>query len=68
AKIVGQTIPFGIASSYETGVAVKQAVLYLLGGYVCTMKEIRFKAARGIPMHYGQKELAEDIAYARGHQ
>jgi hypothetical protein len=49
-------------------VAVKQAVLYLLGGYVCTMKEIRFKAARGIPMHYGQKELAEDIAYARGHQ
>ena len=25
-------------------------------------------AARRIPMHYGEKELAEDIAYARGHQ
>jgi predicted HTH domain antitoxin len=25
-------------------------------------------AARDIPMHYGEKELAEDIAYARGHQ
>jgi len=25
-------------------------------------------AARKIPMHYGEKELAEDIAYARGHQ
>jgi len=25
-------------------------------------------AERGIPMHYGEKELAEDIAYARGHQ
>ena len=23
---------------------------------------------RKIPMHYGEKELAEDIAYARGHQ
>jgi predicted HTH domain antitoxin len=23
-------------------------------------------AARKIPMHYGEKELAEDIAYARG--
>ena len=25
-------------------------------------------AARHIPMHYGEKELAQDIAYARGHQ
>jgi predicted HTH domain antitoxin len=25
-------------------------------------------AARGIPMHYGQKELAEDLAYARSCQ
>jgi predicted HTH domain antitoxin len=25
-------------------------------------------AARGIPMHYGQKELEEDLAYARGCQ
>jgi len=25
-------------------------------------------AERGIPMHYGQKELEEDMAYARGHQ
>lgn len=25
-------------------------------------------AERKIPMHYGEKELAEDIAYARGHQ
>jgi predicted HTH domain antitoxin len=25
-------------------------------------------AARSIPMHYGEKELAEDIAYARSHQ
>jgi predicted HTH domain antitoxin len=25
-------------------------------------------AERGIPMHYGQKELEQDIAYARSHQ
>ncbi|MGB7747070.1 MAG: UPF0175 family protein [Verrucomicrobiia bacterium] len=25
-------------------------------------------AARGIPMHYGQKELEEDLAYARSGQ
>ena len=25
-------------------------------------------AERRIPMHYGEKELAEDIAYARRHQ
>jgi len=25
-------------------------------------------AARGIPMHYGQKELDEDLAYARSRQ
>jgi predicted HTH domain antitoxin len=25
-------------------------------------------AARGIPMHYGQKELAEDLAYVRSCQ
>jgi predicted HTH domain antitoxin len=25
-------------------------------------------AARGIPMHYGQKELEEDLAYARSCQ
>ncbi len=25
-------------------------------------------AERGIPMHYGQKELEEDLAYARGCQ
>ena len=25
-------------------------------------------AERKIPMHYGEKELAEDIAYARGHK
>jgi predicted HTH domain antitoxin len=25
-------------------------------------------AERGIPMHYGEKELAADIAYARSHQ
>lgn len=25
-------------------------------------------AARGIPMHYGQKEWEEDLAYACGHQ
>jgi predicted HTH domain antitoxin len=25
-------------------------------------------AERGIPMHYGEKELAEDISYARSHQ
>jgi predicted HTH domain antitoxin len=25
-------------------------------------------AERRIPMHYGEKELAEDLAYARSHQ
>ena len=25
-------------------------------------------AGRGIPMHYGQKELEEDLAYARSYQ
>ena len=25
-------------------------------------------ATRGIPMHYGEKEFADDLAYARGHQ
>ena len=25
-------------------------------------------AERKIPMHYGEKELAEDLAYARSHQ
>jgi predicted HTH domain antitoxin len=25
-------------------------------------------AGRGVPMHYGQKELEEDLAYARSYQ